>query len=354
MKIAYIIPKLEKKGPIIVVYDLVCNLIKMEDVKDICIYYFEDCVNPLPFPCKTKKINFNSKIEMDYFDIIHSHTFRTDLYLFKNSFFNKNRGKFISTIHQYNYESLFYSTNNKLKSYLISTIWSFLLSRHKKIITLSRDMKTYYQRNIFLRKKIDFIYNGRPITKSNSPNEFDMGSALKKNNNNIIIGSSCSLTTRKGLEQVIKILPEIPNAIFKIIGDGPQKNDLTRISIELKVNDRVFFVGFKDNPINYMHDFDIFILPSRSEGFGLSLIEAASCQLPLICSDIPSFRELFSEDEVVFFQLDNSKSLLLALSLAIENKEKLANNAFNKYMQEYTDKIMSQNYLNTYFKVTGI
>ncbi|CDG86472.1 glycosyltransferase family 4 protein [Xenorhabdus bovienii] len=354
MKIAYLLPKLEKKGPIIVAYDLICNLIKKEEIEDICVYYFEDCTEPLDFPCKIKKIKFNDKIEMDYYDIIHSHTLRTDLYLFKNSFFNINRNKFISTIHQYNYESLYFTTKNKLTSYLISALWSFFLSRHKKIIVLSKDMSVYYRKNIFLKKKIDYIYNGRPLPKFIEDNKLNINDILKNTKNNIIIGSSCSLTTRKGLEQVIKILPKIPNAIFIIIGDGPQKNELIRLSIELDVENRVFLLGFKNNPIDYICNFDIFILPSRSEGFGLSLIEGASCKLPLVCSNIPSFRELFSENEASFFQLDDNKSLLNALYSAIKNKEKLAQNAFNKYTQEYTDEIMSKNYLNIYIQLAGI
>ncbi|PHM47215.1 glycosyltransferase family 4 protein [Xenorhabdus miraniensis] len=354
MKIAYIIPKLEKKGPIIVVHDLICNLIKKKEIDDICIYYFEDCINPLTFPCKSKKIKFSDKINMDYYDVIHSHTLRTDLYLFKNSFFNKNRKKFISTIHQYNYESFYYSTKKKITSYLISILWSIFLSRHKIVITLSKNMESYYMKNIFLKRKIEHIYNGRPLQKFNKNSKDDINHIIKNKKNNILIGSSCSLTRRKGLEQVIKILPKIPNAIFIIIGDGPQKDELIRLSIELNVNNRVFILGFKDNPIDYIYNFDIFILPSRSEGFGLSLIEGASCKLPLVCSDIPSFRELFSESEAAFFQLDNDNSLLIALYSAIENKENLSKNAFIKYTKKYTDEIMSQNYLNAYFKLTGI
>ena len=65
-------------------------------------------------------------------------------------------------------------------------------------------------------------------------------------------------------------------------------------------------------------------MPSYSEGFPLAMLEAASMQKAIVCSDIPVFREIFSEQEIVTFELDNTNSLRDALITARREKEKLA------------------------------
>jgi glycosyltransferase involved in cell wall biosynthesis len=107
-----------------------------------------------------------------------------------------------------------------------------------------------------------------------------------------------------------------------VIGDGPEKNILQDLSVSLGVDSRCVFIS----SIPYAHQcnvfFDIFAMPSRSEGFGLALIEAALHSKKIVCSDIPIFRELFDEDAVSFFELDDIVGLNAAVvqSLAEESK----------------------------------
>jgi len=68
MKIAFILPSLANKGPIIVVRDIVDNLVANPIVQDIIIFYFDEKVE-LDFSCKTKRISFKDKIDFDYFDV---------------------------------------------------------------------------------------------------------------------------------------------------------------------------------------------------------------------------------------------------------------------------------------------
>ena len=107
MKIAFIIPSLTNKGPIIVVNTIIKNLIDKVDLIDL--FYFDD-KQDLIFPCKTYQIKFNKPINFDNYDIIHSHGYRPDKYL---SLWKKNihKAKIITTIHSDIKIDLFYNYN---------------------------------------------------------------------------------------------------------------------------------------------------------------------------------------------------------------------------------------------------
>jgi glycosyltransferase involved in cell wall biosynthesis len=353
MKIAYILPSLAKKGPIIVVYDLINELIKCKEVDEIIVYYFDD-IRELNFPCKTIKISFWKSIDFDNFDIIHAHMLRPDIYVFLRKIIGKiKKAKLISTLHQYNYPILKYGLKSKFKAYVASLLWNVIfLSPYDVIVCLTEDMMKYYKRYIGLKNKnIRVINNGRPLPHFNEDINKDdeiFKTIHKDHKDSIIIGTSCLLTKIKGLEQVIKILPEMPDAYFVIIGDGIEKNNLETLARNLGVYERCIFLGFKKNPYEYYKYFDVFVLPSRSEGFPLSIIEAASMKKSIVCSNMNVFLEIFSENEVTFFKLDNLKDLKQKILYAFYNKEQLANNVYKIYLEKYTSQVMAKKYFALY------
>ena len=82
-----------------------------------------------------------------------------------------------------------------------------------------------------------------------------------------------------------ELLKQDPNFCLILIGDGP-----TRSRIEVKINDlgihkNVKVLGLRDDVPSLMNLFDIFILPSLYEGFGIVLLEAQACGLPCVVSE---------------------------------------------------------------------
>jgi len=350
MKIAFIVPSLSQRGPIIVVRDIVDKIIcKGED--EICVFYFDDIIE-LKFSCEVKRIEFTKKINFDDFDIIHSHGIRPDLYVFINKILgNIKRAKTVSTLHQYNYIQLKFELKNKWKAYIASNLWNLFLSKHDLIICLSRDMKKYYESQIFINSnKLRYVYNGRPNLKLNNFNSsYEIFNKIPKDY--IVLGTSCLITKRKGLEQVIKVLPDMPNLYFVIVGNGEEEKELKFLTHSLNVENRCVFLGFQKNPIEYYKYFDIFILPSRAEGFPLSLIEAASAKKAIIVSNLDVFKEIFTENEVSFFTLDNLEDLKNKIIYTYNNKINFENNVYKAFLDKYTSDIMANNYLRLYLQL---
>ncbi len=104
-----------------------------------------------------------------------------------------------------------------------------------------------------------------------------------------------NLVARKGHDMVIRALPQVcrkvPDATYLVVGDGPHRSQLEKLTVEMRVQDRVIFAGEIVNadlsPIYALCD--VFVMPSRDqseqcdvEGFGVVFLEASSCGKPII------------------------------------------------------------------------
>ncbi len=345
MKIAFILPKLANQGPIIVVKDIISIIIKQVELIDV--YYFDDLVE-VDFDCGVYKINLFDKIDFNKYDVIHSHMLRPDFYIWYHRKKSDN-SLFVSTLHQNIYDNL-KGNYNLIVAFIFEKIWLFLLKKQDIVVTLTDVMKSFYIQKTQLNLKT--IYNGRnSLEFSNShinSDDLKIIDQLKKKYK--IIGSHCLLTKRKGLHQIIKSLVYLKDYALVIIGNGNEFDELNKIAINLEVFDRCVFLGYRENAVSYLKFFDLYVMSSYSEGFPLGLLEAGLSKLPVVCSDIPIFRELFAENEVSFFELDNIVSLTEAISFCYKNKKVLSDLIYNKISENYSVLKMANNHINLYEK----
>lgn len=100
--------------------------------------------------------------------------------------------------------------------------------------------------------------------------------------------STGQISVRKNHEVVIRALARIdnPKAKYLIVGFGELENDLKSLAKELGVNNRVVFAGYRGDVKELLHTVDAFVFPSLQEGLPVSLMEAMSVGLPVVCSKI--------------------------------------------------------------------
>jgi len=342
MKIAYIIPSLAKSGPIKVVHQLVENLSKDHEVE---VYFFKIPVNRemLSFPVPVHHIKFSDLIDFDQYDIVHSHGVLPDAYVWWHRRVIM-KAKKVTTLHNYAKEDLEYSYG-KVKSFFMVKLWNLVTSKHDQIVTLSKDAVVYYKQ-IWKNKHITYVYNG--ISKIENIKKLN-----KQNNKNLIsigaIASAGGVNQRKGLDQVIKAMPKLPDHLFYIVGKETEESDeLKFLAQKLGVSNRVHFLGYHSDIESFIDDMDLFVVSPRSEGFSLALQEIVRHKKPVVCSDIPIFKELFSEEEVTFFTLDNIDSLVMAIKDISGEDDTLVENAYKKFLSRYTSEKMAENYLAIY------
>ena len=342
MKIAFIIPSLANKGPIIVVYNLIKILNKKAELIDV--YYFDEVESPLNFDCKVHRIDSRQTINFDMYDIIHSHTIRADYFVFKSK---KNilSAKIVSTLHQDTIQS-FKTKYNYFASFFLSHFWCYIHRQFDGIIAISESLNHRY--SSLLSNKITTIHNGCFIEKKVIDPKFESIFQSFKDKGYKILCSYATITKDKGLSQVILSLKKLHEFGYIIIGDGPYISKLIKLVNEQNLSERVKFLPYTNTPYSYLKFVDVYMMPSYSEGFGLAMVEAALEKKSIVCSDIKSFHEIFSEKEVSFFKLNDSISLINATINAYSERSIKGELAYMKANLYFTSEVMAEKHVRYY------
>jgi len=120
-----------------------------------------------------------------------------------------------------------------------------------------------------------------------------------------VVLSVAQLTPRKGLYDFLALAKEHPDKTFVWMGGFPYgalSKDWIRIRrLKRRCGSNLIFPGYVEDIVSAYSAADIFLMPSYAETFGLVILEALSCGLPVIARDIPEFREIFS-DAVLYFR----------------------------------------------------
>jgi glycosyltransferase involved in cell wall biosynthesis len=269
--------------------------IKIKKINRLNLFLFQQ-IN-LPFILKKEK-----------FDVIFCASLITP-WLFKNK---------IITIHD---AAPFVLKNEN--SFLGKVFWRinlfFSLIANLKIITVSKFSKEELVKKLKIKKdKIEIIYNGTPI--------IDNDIKIQDNNERYILAIG-NARPRKNLETLFLAFKEISlketNSKLKIIG----KMDSKMLALKDKYgSNNIIFTGFIEDNEKYqlIKNSLALIFPSLYEGFGIPILEAGALQTPVICSNIPAFREI-AEKGSIFFSPKDSHELADKIKILIKD-EKIRNN----------------------------
>ena len=131
------------------------------------------------------------------------------------------------------------------------------------------------------------------------------------------IVTASRLVPYKRVDLVIRALAKLtadhPDIRLRIVGQGPERPRLERIAAELGVTDNVEFVGYlplHDDVLKVIAKASVFVSASEIEGFGISVVEAASVGVPFVITDMPVFREVTRDGAGgVLFRLGDADDL---------------------------------------------
>ncbi len=105
-----------------------------------------------------------------------------------------------------------------------------------------------------------------------------------------VVGIGARLIRGKGIEYLLEAMPEIikvfPNVSLVIAGEGPFEEDLRRRCFDLQIDRNVFFLGPRMDIPELLKLFDLYVLPSLSEGLPMGLLEAMASGCPVIATNV--------------------------------------------------------------------
>ncbi|MCK6580543.1 MAG: glycosyltransferase [Anaerolineae bacterium] len=151
--------------------------------------------------------------------------------------------------------------------------------------------------------KIQTIHYGLPPTPSNDFNQrrADLRRTLNLPSDALIAGVVCRLIEQKGVTYALKAFARLverhPSAHLVIVGDGALRADLEAEAGMLGIAGRAHFLGWRDDAAQVMAGFDVLLMPSLWEGFGIVMLEAMAAAVPIIGSDVSAIPEVVVYNE---------------------------------------------------------
>ena len=180
---------------------------------------------------------------------------------------------------------------------LLKFIMNMCLLFVDKIICVSNYVKLgiWYS----LHNKCVVVYNG--IDNNNYSNE-KINIIKNKSNNIINIISVGELHHIKGYDRMLNILKEVLYDLktsnlpidfhYHIVGEGGERDNLIKLQKQLSLDNKITFHGHIKDAFNIISDFDIFIMPSRSEALAFALLEAYNSGVEIIASNVGGLKEI--------------------------------------------------------------
>jgi len=175
-----------------------------------------------------------------------------------------------------------------------------ILNRYTDVILCSSDAirRQWSTRELAPRLKVLHPYFD-PAKLQNSSQVCNKTAPTAKDN--WVIGTIGRLSEEKRqidlLRAFHKVLKVFPKATLLIVGDGEMRDELMNVARRLGLSGSVAFTGFQSNVSEYLEKMDVFVLPSRTEGFGIVLLEAMTMGLPVIATDVGGIPELVVNNE---------------------------------------------------------
>ena len=167
------------------------------------------------------------------------------------------------------------------------------------LIVVSEGLCSFLQSAEHLpRRKMVVIGHGIDATARPAPRS-EVRSALGLPHHGPLIGAVGRLSPEKGQTVLLRALPAVlaafPEATCVLAGEGPAREELESEARVLGIRERVVFLGYRRDVPDVLAALDLFVQPSRYEGFGLSLLEAMAAGLPVVASRVGGIPELVED-----------------------------------------------------------
>ncbi len=211
-------------------------------------------------------------------------------------------------------------------------------------------------------EKVVQIHNGVRLGRAiEVPDALDMKRSLGLSPSCRIIGTVGRLTAVKWQEGILECLRQLSSSkrdvYCLIVGDGPLREELERKAKELAIEDRVRFLGHRNDTGNLMRAMDIFVLPSLHEGVPMAILEAMALGRPIVATHVGGIPEVLT-DQVhgVLVPPRDSKALAKACESLLDDPslaEAYGREGKRRVEQEFSSRVMGARVASLYREIVA-
>ncbi|MDO6444972.1 glycosyltransferase family 4 protein [Colwellia sp. 1_MG-2023] len=284
-------------------------------------------------------------------DIIHSHGYKPSVYGFIIS--KLKSIPIMATCH------LWFELNNyPIKTKFLITLELFFYRWFARLVGVSEPIKQILMDNGLKESNIDVVANGvevEPLTDKLAIRQ-KIRDELAVEDDTFVIVNSGRLTKQKAqwvlIEAAIELKKSTEKFVIIIVGEGELQAELAEKITANKLEKHVKMLGFYAEMEQLLAAADCFALPSIDEGMPMSLLEAVSSELPVICTHVGDIYKLITDHESGFvIPLDNPKALSEKTIQLMNDKTlstTLAKSAKEKMIKLYSSEAMANSYSDIY------
>jgi glycosyltransferase involved in cell wall biosynthesis len=177
-----------------------------------------------------------------------------------------------------------------------------------------------------------------------------------------VIGIVARLARIKNHEVLLRAYAKLRAAPEKktrlvIVGDGPERASLEELSRQLGIAGDVSFLGERRDTPGLLSAFDIYVLPSFSEGMNLTLLEAMGAGLPVVASRVGGNVEIVEDGNTGYLfpsgNVDALSELLGRLVSEPERRVQMGQSGRERVLRQFDQRVMMQHYLSLYRGVSA-
>lgn len=278
------------------------------------------------------------------YDIIHGHIFPSSYQLALARICNRNSAPIIFTEHS--------SYNRRASNPFFRYIERFMYNHFDIIVCLSIQVQDFLYKNLkFDKLRLPIIHNAIDVQKvyqSSAKLKTELGLL----DSDFVLLMSARIAEPKNHKIIIDALKVLPEEVKLLCaGDGKLTDELKSYVILLGLNDRVKFLGSRNDVFSLMKMADVNILASNFEGLSLAALEAMSTGKPFIASNVDGLDFVVNNKEYLFEnEIESLKEIILRLYEDNDFYKQCAAHTF-KRSQDFDIVEMVEQYLDVYKKL---
>lgn len=196
------------------------------------------------------------------------------------------------------------------------------------------------------KERIPVIYNGIDLSKCQPKTDYSVDGNFKI----LHIGRFSEQKNHIGLLKAFKIFHDRhPDSELWLIGDGEKKAEIEQYVEDNKLIESVRLLGLQSNVYDYLHDADIFTLPSNYEGIPMTLIEAMGTGLPIVATAVGGVPDMFN-DKMALLCSNNPQDIAECFDVYYGralNREECGKKVL-KHSETFSSKKMVERYIDVY------
>jgi len=279
------------------------------------------------------------------YDVIHTHGYKSDIL----GVLAAKKAGIRSVVTPHGFENA-----EDLKLRLFIWLGNKMMKYANVVVPLSKalckDVKGFGVKHT----KIEYVQNGVDLSEVEEQKVKDnkltsVGDAKR-------IGFVGQMISRKNIRDILDIFETLaakyPNITLSLLGDGESRVELEEHTKSLKHKNRIEFMGYRDDRLELLQSFDLFVMTSTLEGIPRCLMEATAMGIPVAAYNIAGVDQLIEHDKTGLLAPFGEKETLAtyweALLFDEEKAKRLSDNACEFVNENYAGKRMATEYIEVF------